>query len=403
MKKLVLLLVAMLTTATINAQEAVGTSFAVNGIYYTVTDATPGSPKVNIGFKYPSTTVATQGPTAGTDGSENFTKPFTFVATPTITHNAITYDVTGFEIQAFASNIYMTSADLSALSVTTLPQQVFYGNATVGGVALVSTLTTVVFPTTLTSLGQSVFENCLALTSLPLVNLTTIGRASLRNTSLTSLDLSKITSIGRQGMQTNNYLTSVSLPAITSIGGANTTGAVTGTAITTLSIGPNLVTLVAGNFNALPALTTLNWDVVDPTLNNVLTSASFGTTSGVNNIANITLKVPTENLVAYQTSAYWSGLGFKAIEAKSVLSTNSFEESLGFSCSPNPTTGAVFVKIDSDQNAALTVYDINGRAVLNQTLTDSNSEVNLSNVSSGIYLFKVKTANGEAVKRIIKK
>jgi len=45
------------------------------------------------------------------------------------------------------------------------------------------------------------------------------------------------------------------------------------------------------------------------------------------------------------------------------------------------------------------VIDLNGRALLNTT----KPQVDISNLDSGVYLFKVKTENNELVKRIIKK
>ncbi len=65
---------------------------------------------------------------------------------------------------------------------------------------------------------------------------------------------------------------------------------------------------------------------------------------------------------------------------------------------PNPTYG--IVNIDAEDVVKVDVMDLNGRKVA--TFENSNS-FDLSNLSAGTYMLRIETANGTAVKRIVKK
>jgi hypothetical protein len=71
--------------------------------------------------------------------------------------------------------------------------------------------------------------------------------------------------------------------------------------------------------------------------------------------------------------------------------------------SPNPTTGKTMLTFDKVTPQYLTVQNIAGQVVDNIKLTNSTSyELNLSNYAAGLYIVKIKTEEGVAVKRIIK-
>lgn len=69
---------------------------------------------------------------------------------------------------------------------------------------------------------------------------------------------------------------------------------------------------------------------------------------------------------------------------------------------PNPTNGIVLIKNSQLINGSVKVYDLNGRSLLSKDVNNSTEEIDISNFSNGVYLFKVKVENKEFIKRIVK-
>ena len=70
-----------------------------------------------------------------------------------------------------------------------------------------------------------------------------------------------------------------------------------------------------------------------------------------------------------------------------------------FKVSPNPTSGELNIhyKILSSRNISISVFDINGRAVLLNKKVESGSKVNLGSVSKGNYIIQVKDGAGRLI------
>ena len=64
---------------------------------------------------------------------------------------------------------------------------------------------------------------------------------------------------------------------------------------------------------------------------------------------------------------------------------------------PNPTTGMINVEAEALQSVE--VLDMAGRKVM----TSNKSQVDLSNLSNGVYMVRVNTANGSALHKIVKR
>jgi Outer membrane protein Omp28/Secretion system C-terminal sorting domain len=71
--------------------------------------------------------------------------------------------------------------------------------------------------------------------------------------------------------------------------------------------------------------------------------------------------------------------------------------------SPNPTTEKVHLTFDKLIPQYLTLQNIAGQAVEHVKLSNSmNYELNMAHLASGIYVLKIKTAEGIAIKRVVK-
>ncbi|HEU4496382.1 MAG TPA: T9SS type A sorting domain-containing protein [Flavobacterium sp.] len=94
-----------------------------------------------------------------------------------------------------------------------------------------------------------------------------------------------------------------------------------------------------------------------------------------------------------------------ATPAVNLLSIDNFEIAKDtFSAYPNPSKGLVTISSDSDMNLqSVNVTDLNGRTVKSVKLDGSSSaQVNISDLSSGVYMMNISSDQGSATKKIIK-
>ena len=76
---------------------------------------------------------------------------------------------------------------------------------------------------------------------------------------------------------------------------------------------------------------------------------------------------------------------------------------LEFSVSPNPTTGRLAVQIDQQEPYEMTIYDVNGKAVMSRKNDYQVLEIDLGALAAGQYLLVVRTKDKYGVKTIVKK
>lgn len=78
-------------------------------------------------------------------------------------------------------------------------------------------------------------------------------------------------------------------------------------------------------------------------------------------------------------------------------------ENIDFVVWPNPVDDVFYIKSQTlITNATFIIYDVNGKVVKRNTLSNSNS-INISDLSKGIYILKISTNGGVLTKKIIKR
>ncbi len=83
------------------------------------------------------------------------------------------------------------------------------------------------------------------------------------------------------------------------------------------------------------------------------------------------------------------------------LSITEYNLNNKISVSPNPTSKEVVIK--AKQISKVEVFNLFGQRILSKKFNKvNNPSINLINASSGIYLFKIKTSNGFALKKVIR-
>jgi len=78
------------------------------------------------------------------------------------------------------------------------------------------------------------------------------------------------------------------------------------------------------------------------------------------------------------------------------ITSNEIED---FQLYPNPTNNILYLKSPSSNEATVTIYDLNGRLVLNQNINKAINEINLSQFQNGIYVLEYKTENTKIIKQ----
>ena len=83
--------------------------------------------------------------------------------------------------------------------------------------------------------------------------------------------------------------------------------------------------------------------------------------------------------------------------------TDAIEENVvAFNIYPNPVENEIIVSSE-EIIEEITIYNVLGTMVYAEQCTTNNVRLNVSDLSSGVYFVKLRTANAETVSRIVKK
>lgn len=83
------------------------------------------------------------------------------------------------------------------------------------------------------------------------------------------------------------------------------------------------------------------------------------------------------------------------------LSTDSFTKN-GFSVYPNPALDVLNITSNELTINAISIVDINGRIVKQVSSNQTNAQVNVSDLTSGVYMITIESDNGSTVQKFIK-
>ncbi|KJD31114.1 hypothetical protein PW52_16835, partial [Tamlana sedimentorum] len=293
---------------------------------------------------------------------------------------------------------------------------------------------TVTLPQSVTIFDAHVFRDNPNLTSINLDNVVDLGsNAFVACTGLTGeISLPVCTNLGAYPFFNCNNIESISAP-VAETGGAGVFYGMDGVKeynvpASLMSIG-NLFLGDDDTSNALEQVQ-LNWDATQLAAVNFANDSKFfrnewadsgngepgtGTKAyGDMTVADLTgwfagtpvkIYVPVGSKQAYLDHISWCRFPeANIIEGTApVLSTKTVEaKALGFNVYPNPATNIVSIKNAKALNAEVEVLDLNGRILLNKNATNNLTEINISNLKTGMYLFKIKTQDNEFVKRVVK-
>ena len=347
-------------------QNTIGDTFIVGDIEYKVTNLDPyeaeviSSSLVNVVVPSTATSPETDTPFTVTRIGDN---AFNGSSTETI---ELPNTVTSIGYQAFRGGSLKAVTFATTNGITVIDGRGFFVATTLLEITDIMS--------SAESLGSGAFNGNSSVTSLTTPStLSTMGTSVFRGmTSLETVDLSASTLLTEIPSQTFRDATS----------------------ITSIILPENVTSIGASAFLNLNNLSTVK--VINP-VPAAITASEF---SGVN-LANAILYVPSEEAkAAYEAADVWKEFG--TIMVSVTLSANNIEQTLDFNIYPNPTNGLIAIKSKQLNQASINVYDLNGRVLLTKNISGTSSEINVSKLSSGIYLLKVKVENNEFIKRIVK-
>jgi hypothetical protein len=56
---------------------------------------------------------------------------------------------------------------------------------------------------------------------------------------------------------------------------------------------------------------------------------------------------------------------------------------------PNPAQNAITISSSTAENAEITIYDLNGRTVINTSINGNQKDIDVNQISKGFYLMKI--------------
>jgi hypothetical protein len=124
-------------------------------------------------------------------------------------------------------------------------------------------------------------------------------------------------------------------------------------------------------------------------------------TSAFSNVDEVRLYITGGGYLGNQSATNHSINSIKV--SSPVLGVNDYEISSKINIYPNPATSQVTIDVKELDNLNLEVSDTNGRKIFEEKLDGSSNTVNINQLSSGIYLFKVNSSQGTATTKVIKK
>ena len=275
----------------------------------------------------------------------------------------------------------------------TSPTTVAVGNNTsaTGVVVIPDSVTTNCGTYAVTSIGQLAFQNCSSLTSVTIGNsVTSIGTAAFANcTGLSSVTIgNSVTNIGGAAFQGCTGLTSVTIPnSVTKIG---INAFINCNGLSTVTIGNSVTRIDPNAFANCIALTSIICNATTPI---TIFSSVF---SGVN-LAACSLTVPTGSLAAYQAAAVWQD--FATINGISLVNPTFAATSLQLY--PVPVKNTLYIQSSNNMVMdKITITDLTGKIVVTQT-TNTN-QVEVQQLTSGMYIIQAVSGDSTLVRKFIK-
>ncbi len=209
-----------------------------------------------------------------------------------------------------------------------------------------------------------------------------------------SATLTIIGSAGSYSWNTGPTTTTLSVsPTIaTTYTAAGFNGSCYGLAITTISISSS-ITVVASAANA----TICSGESTTITSSG---AATYTWSTGSNSTSIVVSPTTTTSYSVTGENGSCSGLASTLVVVNTCVGINEYENNFLLSVFPNPSNG--FVNIEINIESDLAIIDVLGKTIVTLDLLPGNNYVDISNLNSGLYYFKIGDKNYSSLKKVIK-
>lgn len=320
------------------------------------------------------------------------------------TENGVNYTISSDDpMEVFVSGVDTPTASVTipATATDAGTSNVYTVNAIAAGAFQNDeTLTSVVLPASVATIGSDAFSSCINLETINLENVVTISPQNVffNCFKLETLNLTSVTSVGNFMCHTNilegvSSVTTLNIPVVESIA----KGAFRTTAISSVIFPESLSVIGDMSFRDTPNLTgvQVSWTSAETIPEISADYTNLAVFYGV--YENITLYVPAGTADLYAAKAGWQDLNI----VEGTLSTDGVDAS-SFSVYPNPVQDVVTVSgVAGD--VEINIYDITGAIVSSSNSSEATTNVDVSNLVSGVYILKVKSGDSVYVQQIVKK
>lgn len=105
--------------------------------------------------------------------------------------------------------------------------------------------------------------------------------------------------------------------------------------------------------------------------------------------------MPLENIRSLRNMYMFNDnkIGDITFTLKTTLSNTNFDSNKEFKMSPNPSNGNILISEMQNGNNFISIYDVLGKKVYDNTINSTRANLNLTNLKSGLYILKVETEN----------
>ena len=188
----------------------------------------------------------------------------------------------------------------------------------------------------------------------------------------------------------------------------NTSYSVTGT--NTLGCISNIAAISTVTVNAIPTVTATTTNSVIcvgefATLSASTSATSYTWNTGATTLsASVSPSVTTTYTISVSDLNGCNGNSNVTVNVNACVGLNELV-SESIAVYPNPSNGVLNIALPASisQNATLEIYDAIGKLVVKQTLTNELNSVNISDLTNGIYLFKIlNNTNSVKIGKLVK-